>query len=137
MSSVFLLDTNVFSEALRPQPRHRILQKITRHEYEIAIASVVWHELRYGLERLPPSLRRVSGERYLNEIATTMPMLNYDRAAAEWHARERARLTARGLTPPILDGQIAAIAAVNGLTVVTFNTAHFNRFEGLRVENWA
>jgi tRNA(fMet)-specific endonuclease VapC len=136
VSSVFLLDTNVFSEALRPQPRQHILQKITRHEYEIAIASVVWHELLYGIERLPPSRRRVSGERYLNEIATTMPMINYDRAAAEWHARERARLVARGQTPPILDGQIAAIAAVNRLVVVTFNLDHFNRFEGLRIESW-
>ena len=65
-----------------------------------------------------------------------MPMINYDRAAAEWHARERARLVARGQTPPILDGQIAAIAAVNRLVVVTFNLDHFNRFEGLRIESW-
>jgi len=63
-------------------------------------------------------------------------MLDYDRAAAEWHAFERARLAANGLTPPFSDGQIAAVAAVNNLTLVTFNTVHFNRFEGLRVESW-
>ena len=65
-----------------------------------------------------------------------MPILPYDSAAAEWHARERARLAARGETPPMLDGQIAAIAAVHGLIVVTSNTADFNRFADLRVESW-
>ena len=136
MNPVFLLDTNVFSEALRPEPRQRILQKITRFRDDIAIASVVLHELRYGVERLPPSRRRISAERYLHEIVATMPILDYDRAAAEWHARERARLVAHGQTPPLFDGQIAAIAAVNDLVLVTFNLPDFNRFEGLRVESW-
>jgi len=137
VSPLYLLDSNVFSEALRPEPRQRVLQKITRFEDAIAIASVVLHELRYGVERLPPSRRRESAEKYLHEIASTMPILDYNRAAAEWHARERARLVARGQTPPILDGQIAAIAAVNDMIVVTFNLVDFNRFEGLRgVESW-
>ena len=65
-----------------------------------------------------------------------MQVLDYTNTAAEWHARERARLVARGQTPPILDGQIAAVAAVNDLTLVTFNVRDFNRFEGLRVESW-
>jgi len=34
------------------------------------------------------------------------------------------------------DGQIAAIAAVNDLILVTANTADFFRFDGLSVENW-
>jgi len=134
---LYLLDTNVVSEPLRNAPRERILQKIWRYVGQIAIASVVWHELRYGLARLPRSRRREDYESYFDEIVLgTMAILDYDRPAAEWHARERARLMARGQTPPILDGQIAAIAAVNNLTLVTFNVRDFNRFEGLRVESW-
>ena len=137
MNRVFLLDTNVVSEPLRPKPRDRVLQRIWRHEGQIAIASVVWHELRYVLDRLPHSHRRDGYERYLNDIVlATMLILDYDRVAAEWHARQRAHLVARGQTPPILDGQIAAVAAVNDLTLVTFNVDHFNRFHGLRVESW-
>jgi tRNA(fMet)-specific endonuclease VapC len=45
-------------------------------------------------------------------------------------------LSARGETPPFADGQIAAIARVNELTLVTFNDADFQRFRGLRVVNW-
>jgi tRNA(fMet)-specific endonuclease VapC len=133
----FLLDTNVVSEPLRPKPQHGVVGKLRRHEDGIAISSVVWHELRFGAERLPPSRRRDAIVRYLDEVVlATMPILDYDRAAAEWHATERARLAARGETPPFADGQIAAIAHVNGLILVTFNEADFRQFRGLRVVSW-
>jgi tRNA(fMet)-specific endonuclease VapC len=103
----------------------------------MAIPSVVWHELRFGMERLPASRRRMFLERYLKDIVlATMPILEYDHAAAEWHAIERARLVARGQTPPFVDGQIAAIARTRGLTLVTFNDVDFKRFQGIRVVNW-
>jgi tRNA(fMet)-specific endonuclease VapC len=38
--------------------------------------------------------------------------------------------------PPFADGQIASIAATRDLTLVTANVADFERFEGLRVEDW-
>jgi tRNA(fMet)-specific endonuclease VapC len=133
----YLLDTNVVSEPLRRKPLHGILRRLRRHEEEVAIPSVVWHELRFGLERLPVSARRDAIERYLQEVVlATIPILDYNRAAAEWHARERARLSSRGETPPFADGQIAAIALVNNLVLVTRNDADFRRFQGLRIVSW-
>ena len=137
MTIKYLLDTNVVSEPLRPKPSGAVIRKLQKHEQEIAIASVVWHELRFGVERLPSSRRREVIERYLEEvILPAIPILAYDRPAAEWHARERARLVASGETPSFADGQIAAIAHIYDLTVVTFNEADFRRFEGLRVTKW-
>ena len=133
----YLLDTNVVFEQLRPKPSPRVARMLAKHEDEIALASVVWHELRFGVERLPVSLRRDAIERYLDEVVlATMPILEYDRAAAEWHAAERARLVSRGQTPPFIDGQIAAIAHANELTLVTFNDVDFRRFQGVRVVTW-
>lgn len=67
-----------------------MLERLPRHEDEIAISSIVWHELRFGAERLPLSDRRSAIERYLGEIILmSMPILDYDRPAAEWHASER------------------------------------------------
>ena len=37
---------------------------------------------------------------------------------------------------PFVDGQIAAISAVNGLVLVTGNTKDYERFRGLNIENW-
>ena len=137
MTIKYLLDTNVVSEPLRPKPSGTVLRKLQKHEQEIAIASVVWHELRFGVERLPSSRRREVVERYLEEVVLpAIPILAYDQWAAEWHARERARLVSRGGTPSFADGQIAAIAHIHDLTVVTFNEADFRRFEGLQVTTW-
>lgn len=133
----YLLDTNVVSEPLRPKASPRVIRMLRRHEDEIAISSVVWHELRFGAARLPASRRRTAIERYLEDVVlAAIPILEYDRAAAEWHALERARLVSRGETPPFVDGQIAAIACVNDLTLVTFNDADFRRFHDLRVVSW-
>ena len=136
MSIRFLLDTNVVSEPLRPKPDEKLLEQLRRHEQETAIPAIVWHELRFGAERLPPSRKRATIERYLAEVvAASLPILPYDEQAATWHAIYRARLIAAGKTPPFADGQIAAIAAVHDLVLVTANTADFRDYE-IAVENW-
>jgi len=133
----FLLDTNIVSEPLRPAPAQTILDKLRQHRDEIAIAAIVWHELLFGCHRLPPSAKREAIQRYLDQvILPSMSILPYDQRCAEWHAAERARLAAVGKTPPFVDGQIAAVAAVNGLTLVTRNVAHFAHFQTLRVIDW-
>lgn len=138
MSLQFLLDTNIVSEALRPKPDPHILERLRRHRSEIAIAAVVWHELWFGCHRLPKSAKRTAIETYLNDVvAATMPVLPYDERAAEWHAAERARLVAIGQTPTFVDGQIAAIARVNELTLVTLNVPDYREFSDLSVINWA
>ncbi|MBV8543455.1 MAG: PIN domain-containing protein [Acidobacteria bacterium] len=137
MSLQYLLDTNVVSEPLQMKPRRGVLRKLRLYNGEVAIASVTWHELQFGMRRLPPSFRRTQVQSYIDQVvAMSMPVLDYDAAAAEWHAAERARLTTKGLTPPFPDGQIAAIAFVNDLKLVTFNDADFKRFEGLEVISW-
>ena len=137
MTLKYLLDTNIVSEPLRPVPAPGILRGMRRHEGELAIPSIVWHELQFGCLRLPKSRRRTAIERYLQDVVlASFPILDYDRAAAEWHAFERARLAAVGKTPPFIDGQIAAIARGNELVLVTANKADFGGFKGLRLAAW-
>ncbi len=137
MSLRYLLDTNIVSAPFRKQPPVGLIRKLEEHAGDCTIAAVVWHELRFGCALLPPSKRRGALERYLDEVVLPNYVIkDYDRAAAEWHAAERARLTLVGRTPALLDGQIAAIARVNRLVLVTDNTADFQHFEGLDRENW-
>ncbi len=137
MTAKFLLDTNVLSEPPRQHPDSQVLARLRAHQQELATAAPVWHELSFGAFRMPDSRRRASLERFLFEaIARSMPVLPYDQAAAAWHASERARLVAQGKTPPYVDGQIAAIARVNDLILVTGNSADYADFESLSVEDW-
>jgi tRNA(fMet)-specific endonuclease VapC len=84
---------------------------------------------------------------YLREVVRpSMPILPYGAAAARWHGRVRAQLEAKGRPTSFADGQIAGIAATEGLTVVTRNTADFEPVANLsemggpgaeiRLENW-
>ncbi len=61
----FLLDTNIVSEAVKPLPNPLVLQRLQGNVGKIAIASVTWHELLYGMRRLPSSKRKQDLERYL------------------------------------------------------------------------
>jgi len=133
----FLLDTNVVSEPIRPVPSRRLLDRLARHSGTMGIAAPTWHELRFGCERLPRSRRREQIEDYLSTVvAVAFPVLPYDEAAAAWHARERARLLARGRMPSFVDSQIAAIASVNDLVLVTANRSDFADFESLQLDDW-
>ncbi len=133
----YLLDTNVLSESVKTSPQKSVLELTERHQHEIVTAAMVWHELFYGCQRLPVSRKREIIETFLHDVLKpNMTILPYDERAAQWHAKERARLTSLGQMPAFVDGQIAAIAQANGLILVTRNTSDFEKFSGLKLENW-
>ncbi|MBU2603390.1 MAG: type II toxin-antitoxin system VapC family toxin [Actinobacteria bacterium] len=133
----FLLDTCILSEPVMRRPNPDVMTRILRHGHEVATAAPAWHEITYGCRRLAPSRKRTLIEDYLAEIvASGLPVLAYDIAAAAWHAAERARLERAGAVPSFVDGQIAAVAHSQGLVLVTRNVTDFQNFAGLRVENW-
>jgi tRNA(fMet)-specific endonuclease VapC len=76
-------------------------------------------------------------EAFLRDVVhPTLPILAYDERAAEWLAEERIRLEKTGKQTSVADGQIAAVAATNGIPVVTGNVSDFVLFKGLAVQNW-
>lgn len=132
----FLLDTNVFSELTRPTPNAGVVRRFHRFEFHVATASLVWNELLFGCRRLPASKRRDALYAFIDGLRPALPVVAYDAIAAEWHASERVRLEKTGRKPAFIDGQIAAIAHVNGLTLVTANAKDYALFEGVSVEDW-
>ena len=134
----YLLDTSTLSEPLRPNPAIGVMRKLREHDGEVAIPAPVWHELLFGCARLPPSQLQQAIKSYVEFVVlASFPVLEYDREAADWHAVERARLSAAAITPSFVDGQIAAIAHVNDLVLITFNADKFKDFHGLQVRSWA
>jgi len=128
----------VLSEPINARPNERVLRALAEHDGELATCSIVWHELRYGASPLRPSRRRRAIEAYLEEaIPSALPILPYDREAAAWHAGKRARLAKTGRSPAGADGQIAAIARVHELVLVTANGRDFRRFQGLKLADWS
>jgi tRNA(fMet)-specific endonuclease VapC len=133
----FLLDTSTISAAMWKMPDSGALAKLGQHGGECAISAQIWHELQYGVGRLARGKRRRILETFLREVVhPTLPILPYDERAAEWLAEERVRLEKAGKQVPVVDGQIASVAATNGIPVVTANLPDFAIFKGLAVQNW-
>ena len=134
----YLLDTSVVSSPIAKTPNAKIVKSLEEHGHECAIAAPVWHELIYGCQRLPRGKRRDALETYLHDVVlASFPVLAYEEAAARWHGLERARLEGLGKPALYVDGQIAAIAHVNELILVTVNVEDFVRFKDVDIENWS
>ena len=133
----YLLDTNVLSEPVVARPNPFVLDRIKASGTSLAISSVTWQEILYGMCLLPAGKRRDQIEDYLfRRIRPALPIIGFEEHAARWQAEQRASLRQAGKSPSYPDSQIAAIAAVNELVLVTRNVDDFADFQGLLIENW-
>jgi len=131
-----LLDTNIVSELGRPSPNEELVRRLGAHNGRVSIASVTLHEVIYGIERMPDGKRKEAVKQYVRDNVLPLRVVPYDMQAADCHARERARLERIGKTMPYADGQIAAIAVVHSLTLITANVKDFANVRDLRTANW-
>ncbi len=137
MGIKYLLDTNILSELSKNKPDANVVSHITQHGDNCSTASIVIHEINYGINRLEEGNIKKNLQLFLNQLETyKFQIYPYDTKAACYHASERARLIKKGLTPAFADGQIAAIASTNNLILVTRNRSDFINFNSLQLENW-
>jgi tRNA(fMet)-specific endonuclease VapC len=133
----FVLDANIISELTKPRADRALLSRFKRYRNQACTAAPVLHELHFGVQVLVEGSRKKFLTAFLEGLsASGLDVLPYDQRAAQWHAVERARLQRAGKPRPFVDGQIAAIAAVNDAVLITRNMADFAPFRDLRVRNW-
>lgn len=136
MALRYLLDTNVVSELTKPAPNAAVLQALAQHEGTCAISAPTLEELTFGCARLPAGPRQAWLQRWLDGVASRIEVLPFDQTAAVWLGRERARLALAGRPAPRTDGEIAAVAVTQGLTLVTRNVRDFAAFNDLVTVDW-
>ncbi len=113
------------------------MSQLENHGGSYCTSATVWHELSYGIERLADSKQKASLSKYLQTLLNNgLIVLPFDQRAGEWLAQQRAILSKSGINIPYSDGEIAAVAATNDLTIVTRNTPDFAMYRNLLVENW-
>ncbi len=125
----FLLDTNVVSEWIKPQPNAGVVEWIARvDEDEVFLSVVTFAELRHGIERLATGARRRRLDVWLRKDLPSRfegRIVGVDGAIADEWGRLVAQRENRGRPIQAMDALIAATAQVHGLTLVTRNTADF------------
>ena len=126
---MIVLDTNVLSELIRPEPDERVTSWLDSLDpLEVATTAVTAAELLYGVGRLPNGRRkkRLAEEvRGLIEEDLDGRVEAFDAAAAEHYAAIVTERETRGRPISMADGQIAAICRRLGATLATRNTSDF------------
>lgn len=136
---MIVLDTNVVSEAMRPQPEPAVRAWLNAQAAEtLYLSSVTLAELLFGIRALPAGKRKVLLDRTLTELLSLFEgrILSFDTDAARHYAglAERARQGGRGF--PVPDGYIAAIAASRGFAVASRDTAPFEAAGVMVIDPW-
>jgi toxin FitB len=125
---MIVLDTNVVSEAMKPEPDEAVRAWLNEQVPEtLYVSSVTLAELLYGIGALPDGRRRAMLARALDGVLGVFGarVLAFDADAARHYAglAVRARHGGRGLPTP--DGYIAAIATSRGFMVASRDTAPY------------
>lgn len=132
---MYLIDTNVLSEVIRPRPDLKVVRQLLATDPALRFASeITRYELRYGA-----MLRDDGGALWARITQHILPLARWlpvDDAVVLAAADLGAILRKSGQPIDWPDLMLAATASAHGLTVVTRNVRHFDRVPGALVENW-
>ena len=134
---MIVLDTNVISEAMKPQANPAVRTWLNEQVAEtLYLTSVTLAEILFGIAMLPVGRCRESLTHALDGLLALFGdrVLPFDTDAARHHAAlaVAARNAGRGFPTP--DGYIAAIAASRGFIVASRDTSPYAA-GGVRVVN--
>lgn len=125
---MILLDTNVVSEAMKPEPAPAVRAWLDAQAAEtLYLSSVTIAEILFGVGALPAGRRKdnlaAAFDGALKLFADRV--LPFDTRAARRYAELAVRARAAGKGFPTPDGYIAAIAAAQGFAVASRDTSAF------------
>jgi len=96
------------------------------------ISEITLAELKFGVENSEkPEKNRKALEDFLTDIYV-LPIFH----SLDLYAKEKARLRKAGTPIDDFDLLIGVTSIMHGLTMVTNNTDHFKRINGIDLENW-
>ena len=130
---MFLLDTTTVSDYLRGNKN--IIDHLRQTSFKLLyISSITKFELEYALLK-KPSLRKLLGGQ-LDLLYRQINDVGFDSECAKVAATIKQQLVITGTPIGVEDFYIGAIALHCGFVVVTSNTKHFEKIQGLEVVNW-
>jgi len=136
---MILLDTNVVSEAMKPEPHPSLRDWLDAQAAEtLFLASVTIAELLFGIGALPGGKRKHKLAAALDGVLELFAarILPFDTPAARRYADLAVKARAAGKGFPTPDGYIAAIAAAHGFTVASRDTSAFHAAGLTVIDPW-
>lgn len=137
----FLLDTNVVSEATRPQPNAMVLDWIAAQDAEsLFISAITLGELRRGALLLAAGNKRKALLRWIEtgiKADFAGRIIPVDDLVMERWAQLEAATAQTGRRLPLMDSLLAATALAHDLTLATRNLADFKAAGVPLFDPWA
>jgi toxin FitB len=137
---MIVLDTNVVSEPLKPQPDPKVLAWLDVQAPEtLYITSINLAELATGIALLPAGRKRTALQHALDQRMVPLfegRVLHFDTKAAHAFATLSAMQQAIGNVMSFADCAIAAIASANGFALATRNTRDFRNTGLVLIDPW-
>lgn len=127
-----MLDANLCIRVMRHRPA-QIRERFMAEAPELAISTIVLHELFYGAER---SDRPDVQHQLVSAFSSNLTVISFDRKAAQEAAQIKGVLAAKGQLIGPNDVLIAGHARSLGLKLITGNMREFTRVDGLLCEDW-
>ncbi|MDK1388773.1 type II toxin-antitoxin system VapC family toxin [Sinorhizobium sp. 8-89] len=136
---MIVLDTNVVSEAMKPEPDPAVRSWLNEQVAEtLYLSSVTLAELLFGIGALPDGRREQALTETLDGVLELFGhrVLPFDIGAARHYADLAMAARAAGKRFPTPDGYIAAIAASKGFIVATRDTSPFEAAGVIVLNPW-
>lgn len=137
---MMLLDTNVVSEAMKPEPAAAVRAWLDAQAAEtLYLSSVTIAELMFGIGGLPNGRQKDKLSAALEGVLELFAdrILPFDARAARRYAELAVRARAAGRGFPTPDGYIAAIAAAHDFSVASRDTSAFTAAGLTVIDPWA
>jgi predicted nucleic acid-binding protein len=133
---MIVLDTNVLSEPLRPQPEAGVISWL-RQVKDTSVTVVSVAEMLVGARTMPQGERREGLLRAIEQVlVASSHVLPYDEKAAREYARMQEDRRAAGRPLSVEDGMIAAICATQSATLATRNVRDFQGLGLALINPW-
>ncbi len=126
-----LIDTDVAIELMRQNPE--TLRHLADYDDAVLVSSITAAELFFGAYNSANPDKNAARTR---DFLSRFQRVTVTDAVADRFGRLKAELRRQSVQVAPFDLMIASIALEHGCVLVTGNTRHFNRIEGLRIENW-
>jgi predicted nucleic acid-binding protein len=136
---MIILDTNVVSEAMKPEPHLSVQTWLNEQAAEtLYLSSVTLAELLFGVAALPVGKRKDMLTQALDGLVGLFRdrVLPFDTDAARRYADLAVTAKACGRGFPTPDGYIAAIAASRGYIVASRDTAPYEAVSVTVINPW-
>jgi tRNA(fMet)-specific endonuclease VapC len=129
----YLLDTDTFSNLVYDHARVELRYALVGTA-ATCISTVTVKEIEFGRQLHPERMTRLNSR--IDTLLSEIPALLFDSDDARMAAEIEVNLTRAGKRIEKEDMMIAGTALAKGLILVTSNTRHFCRIDGLQLEDW-